>query len=341
MLALAAALLAVRDVLVLILVAFVFGIGLQRPTDWLERHGLRRGVALAFIVFAVLATVTLFMVLVIPSVTRSVQGLIDEGPDTIDRFRNQKWVAQLDERFDVTSKLEDYAADLPSQAAGAGMGLLTLVGGGLTVLVLTLYFASALPQMVEGAAKLMTPVRRDQFDRSVREVIDRVGGYVVGNTIVSLIAGAVTFVGLLIIGVPFPAALAFWVAITDFIPSIGALIGAVVVLAVSASGGLGMFLWTALFVVVYQQVENYVIVPRVMRNTINVSVGAVLISILVGGALAGFPGIVLALPVMASGRAVMEELWLKERRHRIQRASARRRLERLRATRRDRGTVLP
>ncbi len=340
-LATAAAVFAVRDVLLLILVAFVFGIGLQRPTDWLERHGVRRGAALSLMVFAVLATVSLFLWLVIPSVTRSIQGLFDEGPDTIDKFRNQKWVASLDERFDVSTKLEEYAADLPSEVAGAGMSLLTLVAGGVTVLVLTLYFASALPQMVEGAAQLMRPHRRDQFDRSVREVIDRVGGYVVGNTIVSVIAGIVTFLGLLVIGVPFPAALAFWVAVTDFIPSVGALIGAVVVLAVSASGGPGMFLWTAAFVVVYQQLENYLIVPRVMRNTIDVSVGAVLMSILVGGALAGFPGVVLALPLMASCRAVMEELWLRDRRRTIRRESARERIERIRAIGRSRTQPLP
>jgi len=340
-LALTGAMYAARDVLLLIFVSFVFGIGLQRPIDWLERHGVRRGVALGLIVFGVLATIGLFLALVIPTVTRSVQSLIEQGPDTIEKFRNQKWVANLDERFDLTDKLEEYASDLPSQVAGAGRSLLTLVAGGLTVLILTLYFASSLPQMVEGAARLMTPRRREQFDRGVREVIDRVGGYVVGNTIVSIIAGAVTFAGLVVIGVPFPAALAFWVALTDFVPSVGALIGAVVVLAVSTSGGLGMFLWTLAFIVVYQQVENYLIVPKVMRNTIDVSVGAVVISLLVGGTIAGFPGVLLALPVVASARAVLEDLYLRERRQRIRRDGARERLARIRAIRRARTQPLP
>lgn len=341
-LALGWAVVTVAQIIVLVLIALVFGIGLQRPTNWLEAHGVRRGVALALMVGSVIITVAGLMILVVPSVTRSIEALVNEGPSTLDRFRNQAWVRRLDQRFDLETKLEDLAADLPSQVAGAGWGILTLVGGGLTVLVLTLYFASALPQMIEGTSRLLRPAHRERFEIVAKQVTDRIGGYVVGNGIVSLIAGGVTFVGLLVIGVPFPAALAFWVAITDLIPSIGALVGAVVVLAVSASGGPGMFITTGVFVIVYQAIENYVIVPRVMRNAVDLSVGAVLISVLVGGALAGFAGVLLALPITASIRAVVEELYFKERRREVKREEVRARLQRARAERSlRRGAKLP
>lgn len=339
--AVAWAVVAVQHVLILILMSFVLGLGLQRPINWMERHGLRRGTALALMLTSVFVTVGVFLVLIAPSVVRSVEALVRRGPETLDHFKNQRWVAQLDDRFDLTKRLEEFATDIPSQAASAGLGVLTAIVSGLTVLVLTLYFAAALPQMVEGTSQLLAPARRDQFERAAREVTDRVGGYVVGNGLVSLVAGGVTFVALMVIGVPFPAALAFWVAITDLIPTIGAMIGAVVVLAVAASGGPGMFLVTAAFMLVYQQIENYLVIPRVMRNTINISVGAVLVSILIGGALAGLSGVLLALPITASIRAVLEELYLQERRQEIRRASVRSRLRLARQQRAARPRSLP
>jgi len=155
-------------------------------------------------------------------------------------------------------------------------------------------------------------------------VTQRMGGYVGGNLIVSVVAGVTSFAALLVVGVPYAAALAVWVAITDLIPTIGALLGAAVVLVVAAvSGGPADFLWVGLFFVVYQQVENYLVVPRVMKGAINMSIGAVLISVLIGGKLGGFVGVLLALPLAAAIQTVVDELYLKERRRSMRRLELR------------------
>jgi predicted PurR-regulated permease PerM len=164
-------------------------------------------------------------------------------------------------------------------------------------------------------AGLLVPRHREQFEVIADRVTQRMGGYVGGNLIVSVVAGATSFVALLVVGVPYAAALAVWVALTDLIPTIGALLGAAVVLLVAAvSGGVADFLWVGLFFVVYQQVENYVVVPRVMKGAINMSIGAVLISVLIGGNLGGFVGVLLALPLAAAIQTVLDELYFKERR---------------------------
>ncbi len=139
---------------------------------------------------------------------------------------------------------------------------------------------------------------------------ERIGGYVSGNLTISLIAGAASFVGFLIIGVPFPAALAMWIAITDLIPVIGALLGAALCVLVALTVGVGTAVATLIFVVVYQQIENYVIGPRVMNKAVDLSPAAVLVALLVGGAMLGFAGALLALPLAAAAKVVVRDLWL-------------------------------
>jgi predicted PurR-regulated permease PerM len=329
--ALAWGLLRAADVLMLVLLSLVLALGLQRPIAWLERRHVSRPWALVLMSTVVVAAVAGFLVLVLPSIIRSVEDLIRSGPDTIDRFRHERWFRDLDDRFDVATRVQDLADDVPSRLVDVGRGVLSLIVAGLTVLVLTLYFAAALPRLLDGVGRLLMPDRREQFRVIADQVTDRVGGYVAGNFVISLIAGTVTCVALLLMGVPYAAALAVWVAITDLIPSVGALLGAVVVLVVAGvSGSWGTLLAALVFVVVYQQVENYVIAPNVMHNAIDLSVGAVLIAVLVGGALAGFIGVVLALPVAASAQVVVEELYLRDRKRRVRRQQLRERVRRWR-----------
>jgi len=325
------ALLEAVQVLMLVLLALVLALGLQRPLAWLERRRISRGWSLVLMSTGVVAALGGFMVLVLPSIVRSMEDLINSGPDTIDRFRHEHWFRQLDDRFDITSKVQSLASDLPARLVDIGKGVLSLVVGSLTVLVLTLYFAAALPRLLDAVSRVLMPERRERFRAISEQVTARVGGYVSGNVVISVIAGVVTCVGLLLIGVPYAAALAAWVAITDLIPSVGALLGAIVVLIVAGvSGGWGMLLAALVLVVVYQQVENYLIAPNVMHNAIDLSVGAVLVAVLIGGALAGFMGVALALPVAASIQVVLEELYLREIRRRVRRQQLRERIRRWR-----------
>jgi predicted PurR-regulated permease PerM len=308
----------VVDVLILILVSMVFGIGMQRPVQWMEGHRIPRSAAVAILLVGGLAIIAGFLALVLPSVIHEASSLADHGPEYIRRFRHQSWVRNLDDRFDLTDKLRKLGRDLPDDVWTFSTGLLSAIVDGLTILVLTAYFAVDLPRLRSTLAGLLVPAHRERFDAIADRVTQRMGGYVVGNLIVSVIAGVTTFVAMLVIGVPYAAALGMWVAITDLIPTIGALLGAAVVMAVAGvSGGVRDLLIAGAFFLVYQQVENYLVVPRVMRGAINMTVGAVLISVLIGGQLGGFVGVLLALPVAAAIQTVLDELWLKERRRSV------------------------
>jgi predicted PurR-regulated permease PerM len=308
----------VVDVLILILVSMVFGIGMQRPVQWMEQHRIPRSAAVAILLVGGLAVIAGFLALVLPSVIHEASSLADHGPEYLRRFRHQSWVRNLDDRFDLTDKLRKLGRDLPDDVWTFGTGLLSAVVDVLTILVLTAYFAVDLPRLRSTIAGLLVPSHRERFDAIADRVTQRMGGYVVGNLIVSVIAGVTTFVAMLVIGVPYAAALGMWVAITDLIPTIGALLGAAVVMAVAGvSGGVRDLLIAGAFFLVYQQIENYLVVPRVMRGAINMTIGAVLISVLIGGQLGGLVGVLLALPVAAAIQTVLDELWLKERRRSV------------------------
>ena len=149
--------------------------------------------------------------------------------------------------------------------------------------------------------------------RVFQQSVERIGGYVSGNIGVSIIAGIASFIALVLIGVPFAAALAMWVAIADLIPTVGATLGALAAVIVAAFAGWGQVIITVIYFVVYQQVENYVIVPRVMKKAVDLSPAMVIVSVLIGGSLAGFAGALLALPVAAALKVVIQDIWMAGR----------------------------
>lgn len=313
-LALARLVIEVQNVLILILVSLVLAIGFQPAVGWLERLGLRRGWAVTVILLTGVLVVGAFLALILPVIIREVAGLVGDAPTYLRRAQQESGLFQrLDEQFDLAEGLRSLGRELPTTALSFIRSFTSFLFNALTVLILTLFFMAAMPRLRHGVAALLTREDREDFESILEESTQRVGGYVMGNLAVSLIAGVASFVGLLIIGVPYGAALAFWVALADLIPSVGATLGAVPAVIVAAFAGLPEFIATLVFFVVYQQVENYLIAPRIMRRAIDMSVASVIIAVLIGGSLAGFVGALLALPMAAIIKAAVRELYLEDR----------------------------
>jgi predicted PurR-regulated permease PerM len=307
-------LLAIGDILVLVLVSLILALGFQPSVVWLERRGLSRGRAVGLGLLAGAILIGAFLALVLPGVIRQVVELARAAPEYIERAtRESGFLADLNERFDLEARIQDLGSEAPETVLGLVGSFAGLVINSLTVLVLTIYFTVNLPRMRAGVARLLGRQDREEFEGIYDQSIRRVGGYVQGNLLISAIAGITSFVALLIIGVPFAAALAFLVAILDLIPSIGATLGAAMAAVVAAFAGLPEFIATVAFFIVYQQVENYVIQPRVMGRTVETSTGVVILAVLIGGALLGVVGALLAIPTAAIIKVVFDELVLEER----------------------------
>ncbi len=312
--ALAQMIVAVRQVLILIMVSLVLAIGFQPTIAWLERRGLKRGLAVALMTLIGFLVIGGFVALIVPTIIRQVGDLVDKAPEYLRRAQEEnKFIADLNERFELGSKLQQAAGDVPSTIFSLFKSFTSLVFNSLTIAILTLYFTTAMPRLRNGVAQLLRRDEREHFEAILEESTERVGGYVLGNILISLIAGVVSFVALLVIGVPYAAALAFWVALTDLIPTVGAILGALAAVLVAAFSGVPTLVATAVYFAVYQQVENYVIAPRVMKKAVEMSAAAVIVAVLIGGSLLGFVGALLALPVAAVIKIAVRQLYLRER----------------------------
>ncbi|HEX2052565.1 MAG TPA: AI-2E family transporter [Actinomycetota bacterium] len=312
----------VRRVLLLIVIAFVLAIAMDPGIRFIQRRTrLGRGGSTAVILLSVLGLLVLFFSLVIPPIAHEVQLLVERAPGYLENLqRSGGWLGQLEERFQLGQQLEKLAGNAPRIAQSSlntVVGFTGALASGLftffTLLVLTIYFAGSLPVLEDGISALFPPEKREEYRTLLDRVTEKIGGYASGQLTVSLIAGLSAFVAFLIIGLPFPAALAMWVSITTLIPSVGALVGAVLCVLVASFVGIGTALITAIYILVYQQVENYVISPRIMKKAVDLSPAAVIISVLIGGSLLGFVGALLALPMAAAAKIVVRELWLRKR----------------------------
>jgi predicted PurR-regulated permease PerM len=302
----------VKDVIVLIVISAFLAIGLNPAVEWLQRHRFKRGLAVVTIVGAVLLFVGGFFAAAVPPVAHQATQLQKTLPDYVDRLRTNKQFADLDDKYHLKDKATELVQKNSGKAAGTAItvatGILTATFKLLTVLVLTLYFLGAYPAIKRGAYRMIPRSRRARAGLIADEILSRVGGYVLGNLATSVIAGVCALVFFLIAGVPYPVALAMLVAIADLVPLVGATIGAVVCTAVAFFVSVPVGLASIAYFVVYQQVENYVLVPKVMKRTVDISPVATIIAALIGGSLMGILGALLAIPVAAAIQLVGTEV---------------------------------
>ena len=307
----------VSSILVLILIAAVLAIGLDPAVRFLMRrfHFRKRGGAVTIIFLAALLLISLFILLVGPPLVRQISAFASDIPALVPKLaRRNDWLGTL--VADHQEQIQSFIASLPERVAssfGTILGFTGKIGGLifsiLTVAVLTVFFMLSLPAIRRSASLLFAPERRGLALTIIDKCMARIGGYVSGNLATSGICAVATGIALAALGVPFAIPLALWAGIADLIPTVGAYLGAIPAILVGFSNSPLVGLLVLAYFVVYQQVENYVVVPRVMRNAVELSSAAVLIATLVGASLAGFAGALLALPVAATVKVLITDVW--------------------------------
>lgn len=250
----------------------------------------------------------------IPFLIDQVSALVEELPGFIDRLRQTPGaVGSIAQSLDFDALVTPSGPGEAPPALGLVSSFGSTVFNVITILAVTPYLAIRLPQMKVWVARLLRRRHREDFLYVLNESTDLIANYIVGNVVISLIAGVVAFTGFQIIGVRFALVLAAWVALTDLIPIVGAFIGAAGVAAVAAFQGPGVVIAAVALLLVYQLVENFLIAPRVMNRAVDLSPVAVIVAILIGGSLAGLFGALLALPVAAMIKVIVFELIIPER----------------------------
>jgi predicted PurR-regulated permease PerM len=304
----------VRAILVRILVALFIAVSLDPAVRQLAKRGVRRGLAVTLIFALALLLVSAFLISVIPPLVSQFGNLVDDLPGYLTRLQSRSsQFRELNDRYNLSDQLQGMVGTLPSRLGSGVLGFTSRVFGavfnGLTVLVFTVYFMADMPRIRSGLVRLFPVSRRPQARQVVDLVVDKVGGYMIGNIIISLIAGVVSFIAFTILGVRFAVPLAFVVAICDLIPMIGATLGAIigVTVALFSSGVWPTTVLVAAFFVAYQQLENYLIAPRVLKTTVELGAAAVLIAGLIGATILGLVGALMAIPIAAAFNVLLNE----------------------------------
>jgi len=312
------ALASASQIFVLILIALFLATGLNPAVEALRKRNMSRSTAVTVIFSSVILFVLFFALVVVPPVISQGTQLIENAPQLLRDLMKNETINQLNTQFGLIDTLQAKLKTITSDGTllistfggviGVGKSVLSGFFTALTILVLTLYFITSLPQAVDLGLSLVPASRRDRVGRLANAVIARVGAFVGSQILIAAMAAVFVVVLATVLGLPSPIAIGMIVLVAALIPLIGHFIGAgiVTLIALTQSVWIGIIAFVAY--VVYVQVENYIVTPRIMKRTLNVPGAVTIVSALIGSSLLGLVGGLLAVPVAASIILILDEV---------------------------------
>jgi predicted PurR-regulated permease PerM len=308
----------VRRPLLWLLIAIFLAAALSPPVNWLARR-MRRGFAVTIVFVCLLGVPILLIALIVPTIINEGTRFADNVPqyarDVTNFVEDNRRLREINQDYDITSRLEEEAEKLPDRLGGAagtlrdvGLGIVNSLFALVTILVLTAFLLANGRAWTDRALEMRPREQRERLRRSLDRMGAAVGGYVAGAMTIALIAGVATYIVLLILGVPFRAPLAVIAGLFSLIPLVGATIAAVLIGVVTLFENFptATIVW-AIWAIVYQQFENHVIQPQIQKRTVNVHPFITIVSVLFGATLLGILGALVAIPVAASIQILFRE----------------------------------
>jgi predicted PurR-regulated permease PerM len=306
------------QVFVLIIISLFFAAGLNPAVEFFQRRGLKRTGAVACVVGIVLAFVGVFSAVVIPPVVHQLNLLLKDAPTLIANLKNNPTLDSLNVKYGIIDTIQkkvnagvhdgQFVVGAFGGVIGVGKAVLSGAVATLTILILTLYFLASLPSVTQAAYRFVPLSRRDRFSRISDAIIKRVGAFVSGQASVAVIAGIFALVLSLALGLPYASAISLLVFLCGLIPLIGHILGCaaftIVALTKSPTDAIIVFVCY----VIYIQLENYFILPRIMRRSLAMPGLVTIIAALVGVSLLGVIGGLLAVPIAAAILLIVDEV---------------------------------
>ena len=312
------ALASVSQIFILILIALFLAMGLNPAVEALRRRNMSRVTAVTIIFTSVIAFVIFFALVVAPPVISQGTQLINKAPTLLADLTNNATINKLNDQYGIIDTLQSKLTSVTSDGTllisafggviGVGKSVLSGFFTFLTILVLTLYFITSLPQAVNLGLSLVPASRRARVGHLTNAIIARVGSFVGSQIVIAAMASVFVFVLSLVLGLPSPIAIGMIVFVCGLIPLVGHFLGSgiVTIIALTQSIAIGVIAFVAY--VVYVQIENYVVTPRIMKRTLAVPGAVTIISALIGSSLLGLVGGLLAVPVAASIILILDEV---------------------------------
>jgi predicted PurR-regulated permease PerM len=304
--------------IVLIFTAFFLALALNAPVQWVARHipGSRRGnrsLATLLSVIFVLALLVGFLASIVPPFARQIGSLVGAAPSFVnDLHDSNSDIGKLIAHYNLEGQVDSFTDDLSNRLddiAGSAASVVTSVGSSafalLTVLALTFMMLVEGPHWVTLGEQLVPARRREHVRDLTRAMYRVVKGYVNGQVVLAAIAAFFIAPALFILGISYPVALVVIVFICGLIPMIGHFIGATIVTLVALATSPVAAIIVLAYYILYQQIENYFVQPKIQANTTNMSPLLVFIAVVVGVKFGGLLGGLVAIPVMGCIRIIV------------------------------------
>jgi predicted PurR-regulated permease PerM len=307
-----------RSILFMVFVSVFVAVAIEPPVHYLEKRSWRRGAATGVVFLAAFALVVVFLVALVPLFVEQVNQLVTAVPgyvETVAQFLEDTFGVQLSdlEIAEEGQNLADIIGTAGGTLVGGVIGLTTGVFSFLffasTVAIFSFYMVAELPKLQHTVLSFMPPEQQRDARHVWDIAVEKMGGYIYSRLILAILSGLLSTVVLTVLEVPFAFSLGIWVGVlSQFIPVIGTYLAAVlpVVVAFSANGPTNA-LWVIIYFIAYQQLENFLVAPRITRRTMEIHPAVSIAAILVGGSLLGGIGIVLALPMTGIIQALISE----------------------------------
>ena len=305
-------------VFILIIVSLFLAAGLNPAVLFFQNRGLNRASSVSAVMGLVLLFVAIFIAIAVPPLIDQGNQLINNAPQLVKDLNNNAFINDLNNRYGVVDSLEaridsvikdgQFAIAAFGGVIGVGKAVVSGLVSSLTILVLTLYFLASLPQVINIGLQFVPATRRNRVSRLVNAIVTRVGSFVGGQAIIaSLAAIFILFMGLAI-GMPYTGPLAVVVLVCGFIPLIGHFIGMGIVTLVSLTKSPTVAIIALSSYIIYVQIENYVITPKIMRKSLAIPGLVTIIAALLGTSLLGLVGGLIAVPIAAAVLLIIDEV---------------------------------
>jgi predicted PurR-regulated permease PerM len=307
----------VREVIGLVLIATFFALAIAPAVNWLDRRRVPRWMAILVVYLGIGAGIFGVGLLVVPPLVDGVEDLSNDLPGYVEDLRENETFREYDDKYDITDKLTEQAEELPSKLGDAAGTLADVTVNVLNrfvqlfaILVISFFLLMDGGRIMAFGFRQLPPERERRLRKIADDVSEAIAGYVFGNFVISVLAGLVTYVTLTILDIPFAVPLAVLFAFFDLLPLVGATIGGILVGLVVAlvSFPAGLIVWVAVLIV-YQQIENNVIQPYVYGRTVQIHPLVVIIAVLIGAALLGILGALVAIPAAAAIQSIVRDWW--------------------------------
>ncbi|MFI5962451.1 AI-2E family transporter [Streptomyces asoensis] len=297
-----------------ILIAFFLALAVEPAVSRMAARGMRRGFATFLVFFGLLIVVAGFFTLLGSMLAGQIIKMIEGFPEYLDSVIN--WVNTTFHtdlrRVDIQEGLL-HSAWLKKYAQNSAAGVLdvsTQVLGGLfqllTIALFSFYFAADGPRLRRALCSVLPPARQAEVLRAWEIAVDKTGGYLYSRGLMALISGVAHYVLLQALGIPYAPVLAVWVGVvSQFVPTIGTYLAGALPMLIAFTVSPLYALWVLIFVVVYQQFENYMLQPKLTSKTVDIHPAVAFGSVIAGTALLGAVGALISIPAVATLQAFL------------------------------------